>query len=195
MRQQKYFTSNSFQINFYLPVFTIVAVSFIFYFSKAYHPKSNFNWQGVSAEVRDTVLVLEEQWAIYGYLVGYSAKTTPAWYRQNWFLKNATTIELQKLSTYPNPVVKTLAYEGLLRRNKQNAFPILKKILSDTTTVDYLSGCIGTTMAMNEYLVEYRFHLGLIATTLPPRPEINLGIDLTPEEVKELKSIYEKKKR
>ena len=191
-KQQKYFPLNNIRLGSYLPVFTIAAVSFILYFSETYHPSWNFKWQGISIEVRDTVKVLATQGAIYDRIVGYAGKTKPAGYRQRWFLKNATTKELQKLVTYPNPVVKTLAYEGLLKRKSQNHFKILKEVLSDTTYVGYLSGCIGDKMEMREYLVEHRFHLDIIATTSPPPPGLKSGIDLSSEEIKELQNIYQK---
>jgi len=191
-RQQKYLPTDTLSLKHFLPVFTIAAVSFIFYFSESYHPSWNYNWEGISTEVRDTVKILEDQWAIYSYLVGYGAKTTPEWYRQKWFLKNTTTKELQKLSTYPNPIVKTLSYEGLLRRKDQDHFKILKEILRDTTHVGHLSGCLGNSMEMREYLVEYRFHLDIIEVSPPLPPRGELRFDLSDEEMKQLKTIYQK---
>jgi len=191
-RQQKNLPTDILNLKLYLPVFTIAAVSFTLYFSEAYHPSWNYDWQGIRPEVRNTVYLLEDQWAIFSYLVGYAAQTTPQWYRQRWFMKNATTKELQKLISYPNSIVKTLSYEGLLRRKPKDHFNILSEIMRDTTRIDYLSGCIGNNIAMNEYLVEYRFFLGIIATTPPPPPGLRLGINLSEEEIKELKTIYQK---
>lgn len=164
-RQQKHLPNNI--LKFYLPVFTIAAVSLVFYFSKINLPHSNFNWEGINSEVRDTVKKIEAYDAVTDRMIGIAAKKSPQWKRQMWLKQNATLAELQNLKAYPNSAVKAIIFDGLLKRKKQDNYELMKEAFRDTTTFfDYQSGCIGMPFMLGEYLYEEVLYMGEYSPSL-----------------------------
>jgi hypothetical protein len=90
-------------------------------------------------------------------------------------MENATESELLNLTEYPNGTVKTIAYEGLLRKSEfQNKTGIvLKAIKEDEHKTYFQSGCIGMELNIGEYLVDIVLKIG---DNSPPPPPGGFGI-------------------
>ncbi len=84
-------------------------------------------------------------------------------------MQNATVSELLELTEYPNGTIKTIAYEGLMRKpkwkNKTNY--ILKAIADNEYPIYFQAGCSGIEMTIGEYLIEF---ILLIDDESPPMP-------------------------
>ena len=136
----------------YLPIFTILIIVILYYFSQTYSDKWNYNWSGIRLEIKDTILEFDKYGVITSNATGYSGETPQQWHRQNWILKNATTSELEKLIDFPSGIVKGIAYVGVLHRTK-NKRDLLNKSLNDTLSfVFYQSGCVSRDFLLSEYL-------------------------------------------
>ncbi len=80
-----------------------------------------------------------------------------------------------KLTDYPSGNVKAIAYEGLIRKQNINVFPLLKKSLNDTLTFVYFnSGCFVNTHMLSDYLFSHLTNLNDDAPPMINSLEINL---------------------
>lgn len=65
--------------------------------------------------------------------------------------KIATNEELIQLTTSSNANVKAYAFKALADRDYPNCRLLLQQHLNDTTSFQYLSGCIGSTLSVNAF--------------------------------------------
>lgn len=157
---------NRFSILF--PILTIVGIGIIIAFVTNYEPNWSYNWNGIRAEIKDSIKVAEFRGITSGVCgMGISSKSEVD--RRKWIMRNATESELLKLTEYPNGTVKAIAYEGLLRKKDFNdRTELTLRAIRDTTyLMDYQSGCIGWNREIGEYLVQ---NVLMIDDQTPPFP-------------------------
>ncbi|TNJ40701.1 hypothetical protein KFZ70_15140 [Tamlana fucoidanivorans] len=174
---------NRFSILF--PVLTIIGIGIIAVLSSGYEKSWTYNWNDIRKEIKDSIQVAKEQGITSGF-VGVGARSTEdEIQRRKWIMKNATELELLKLTKYPNGNVKAIAYEGLIKKEtyKEKAELISKAIADNEYLVDYQSGCVGVRYQISEYLMMYVLNFD---RTFPPSPLMvnNYGLsDLEKEKI------------
>ena len=157
---------NRFSIVF--PILTIIGIGILFSFSSFYEKSWSYNWGGISEQIRDSVKVAQ-----YGGIsnggVGISNRKPKQYDRRHWIMRNATESELLKLTDYPNGTIKTIAYEGLLRRKefKDKTQLVLKSLKDNEYPMEYQMGCVGTGMYISEYLIDFVLYLDNGGPPLP----------------------------
>ena len=157
---------NRFSIIF--PILTIIGIGILFALSSFYEKSWTYNWNGISKQVRDSVKIAEYG-GISSGVVGINARRPKQFDRRLWIMKNATQSELMKLTDYPNATIKTIAYEGLLRKPKfENKTELILKSFSETEyPMELQSGCVGTSMYISEYLIDFVLYLDNEGPPLP----------------------------
>lgn len=145
---------NHFSIVF--PILTIIGIGVFTVLTLFYEKSWSYNWNGISEQVRDSVKVAEYGGISNGW-VGIAPKKPKQFDRRFWIMKNATESELLKLTEYPNGTIKTIAYEGLLRKPIfENKVELMLKAIKDTQySIFFRAGCEGMPMNISEYLVDF----------------------------------------
>ncbi|MFK8057737.1 MAG: hypothetical protein AB8F78_16540 [Saprospiraceae bacterium] len=163
---------NRFSIVF--PFLTIIGIGILFAFSSFYEKSWTYNWNGIRKQIKDSVKVAEYG-GITSSLVGESAYRPKQFDRIRWIMKNATESELLKLTEYPDGTIKTIAYEGLIRKSDFNNKTdlVLKAIKENEYKTYFQSGCIGMELNIGEYLVDIVLQIG---DNSPPPPPNGFGI-------------------
>ena len=171
------------------PIGTLVIVLALFCLSMIYHPKYFFDWTDIRNEVRDSVKLAVDYGALTGKAVGPSGNTPQQWYRVKWLLNNADKEELYQLKEYPSSVIRTIAFEGLAKRESIDKFKLLKEALNDTTTIVYYeAGCFVLPMMIGEYLMERVIPIS--DRIPPPPPSKTVEFDLSIQEIDTLRMMY-----
>ncbi len=157
-----------------------MGIGVLFVLSSFYEKSWTYNWNGISEQIRDSIKVAEYR-GISSGIVGIDARKPNQFDRRHWIMKNATVPELLKLTEYPNGTIKTIAYEGLLRKEEfENKTELILKAISDNEyPILFQSGCVGTKMNISEYLIDFVL---FIDDKSPPPPigfENNFGISKT----------------
>ncbi|MCT4665245.1 MAG: hypothetical protein N4A45_08450 [Flavobacteriales bacterium] len=162
------------------PILTIAGIGIITAFVTNYEPSWSYNWNGIRKEVKDSIKVAE----LY--------EITSKFNRRHWIMENATESELLKLAEYPNGTVKTIAYEGLLKKKKySNKAELILKAIQDTVyTVEYQFGCIIRDKKIGEYLIQNVLMIDERIPSLPPKMKVDFG--LTAIEKETILSSYRK---
>jgi len=157
------------RIPIFLPIITIIGIGIITILSSFYEKTWSYNWNEISVQIRDSVKIAAHG-GISSGVVGVAAVKPKQFDRRHWIMQNATESELLKLTNYPNATIKTIAYEGLLRKiNYTNKTDIVLKSIADTEyPMVYQTGCHGTRMSIAEYLVEFVLY---IDDKSPPAPD------------------------
>ncbi|MCH2032286.1 MAG: hypothetical protein MK202_02105 [Tenacibaculum sp.] len=172
------------------PLLTIIAVTLLMYYS--FDKSWLFNWNGIREEIKDTVKIAQNK-LVSGRFVGEGGVKSSQYNRRKWIMKTATVSELLKLTDYPNGTIKTIAYEGLLRKphfhDKSN---IALKAISETDYfTNYESGCMVTDMTIGEYIVDYVLQIGDLSPP-PPPGGFGLKFGISEEECEKLLNEYRK---
>ena len=157
---------NRFPIIF--PIVTIIGIGIVVVLSSFYEKSWIYDWNGIRQQIKDSVKVAEYG-GISSGVVGIAAKRPKQFDRRVWIMKNATESELLKLTEYPNGTIKSIAYEGLIRKPEfKNKTDLILKAISDTEyPIEIQSGCVGTNMNISEYLVDFVLY---IDDKSPPSP-------------------------
>ena len=174
MKKRKRHSEKRNRFSMLLPILTIVGIGIIVVFFSFYEKSWTYNWNGIRQQIKDSVKVAENDW-VTGRIVGEGAHRPKQYDRIQWIMKNATEKELLRLTEYPNGTIKTIAYEGLLRKSefKNKSELTLKAIAETEYTTHYLSGCIGMELNIGEYLVDIVLKIG---DNSPPPPPGGFGI-------------------
>ena len=176
-------------LTYFLPLGTLVIVGLLYFFSISYDPSSNYKWNGIRPEIKDTVLLIKEYGGITSGSVGNSGKTPQQWYRRHWFMKQVKEKELLKLMEYPNGTVKAIVFESLIRKGQQDNYKLIVKALNDTSHfLNYQSGCLGETIMIGEYIVQNVLYID--QKSPPPPPEFQIKNRLTGQEIKSIQLIF-----
>jgi hypothetical protein len=85
--------------------------------------------------------------------VGFEGARTAQWVRYETLRKNATSHELEVLTTHKNAVVRCYAFQALAARKEAAVFPILLQHLSDDEKVATFQGCIQDTQKAGDYFI------------------------------------------
>ena len=181
---------NRFSIVF--PILTIIGIGIVAVLSSGYEKSWSYNWNGISDQVRDSIKVAEYGGISSGW-VGIAPKKPKQYDRRFWIMKNASESELLKLTEYPNGTIKTIAYEGLIRKKDfdKKSELILKAIDDNEFTIEYASGCTGMPMRISEYLVDFVL---LINYKSPPLPDgLYNRYNLSETEIEKIMVEYRKK--
>ena len=157
---------NRFSIIF--PILTIIGIGILFVFSSFYEKSWSYNWTGIREQIKDSVKVAEYG-GISDGLVGELPKKPNQYDRRFWIMENATETELLKLTQYPNGAIKTIAYEGLIRKKDfDGKSELIIKAINDTEySIGFRSGCTATAMYIGEYLIDFVLY---IDDKSPPAP-------------------------
>ena len=181
---------NRFSIVF--PILSIIGIGIIAVLSSGYEKSWSYNWNGISDQVRDSIKVAEYGGISSGW-VGIAPKKPKQYDRRFWIMKNASESELLKLTEYPNGTIKTIAYEGLIRKKDfdKKSELILKALDDNEFTIEYTSGCTGVPMRISEYLVDYVL---FIDDKSPPLPDgLYNQYNLSETEIEKIMVEYRKK--
>jgi hypothetical protein len=145
---------NRFSVIF--PILTIIGAAFISVMASTYEKSWTYNWEGIREQIKDTVKIAQYRGISTG-VISIDARKSNQFDRRVWLMKHATVDELLKLTEYPNGTVKTIAYEGLIRKTEfEDKYDIVIKAISDIEyDIELLSGCEGARMSIGEYLVNY----------------------------------------
>lgn len=138
-----------------LPVLSILIIGIFIILSISYEPHWSFKWSGIRDNVKDSVGVLRK----YGYItsrgIGLDGDTPFQYHTRLWLMKNASFSELMLLKEYPHNIIRTIAYEGLLKRKHQNSKELIFEALNDSTTFFlYKSGCSTYDLFLPEYIAK-----------------------------------------
>jgi hypothetical protein len=173
------------------PILTIIGMGILFAFSSFYEKSLSFNWNGIRNQIKDSVQIAEYGGISTG-VVGYDGRKPKHFDRRHWIMQNATESELIKLTEYPNGTVKTIAYEGLMRKEKfEKKFDFILKAIADTEfTIILQAGCSGTEMNISEYLIDFVLYID----DKSPPPPIELKIPFKISEKERVKILKEYRK-
>ena len=180
------------RFSIFFPILSIIGIGIIAVLSSGYEKSWSYNWNGISEQVRDSIKVAEYAGISSGW-VGIAPKKPKQYDRRFWIMKNASESELLKLTEYPNGTIKTIAYEGLIRKKDfdKKSELILKALDDNEFTIEYASGCTGTPMRISEYLVEYVL---FINDKSPPLPDgLYNQYNLSEIEIEKIMVEYRKK--
>jgi len=153
------------------PLISIIGVGLLIIVALSYDRSWTFNWNGIRSQIKDSIEIAINDDISIG-VIGYDARIPAQYYRRHWIMKNATENELENLTKYPNGTIRTIAYEGLLRRpNFENKSELIIRAISDTQYPIYFeSGCTGNEMTIGKYLID---HILQIGQNGPPNPNRN----------------------
>lgn len=156
MRKTERHTKKRNRFSMIFPILTIIGIGIFTVLTSFYEKSWSYNWNGISNQVRDSVKVAQND-GISSSLVGIALRKPKQYDRRYWIMNNATKTELIKLTDYPNGTIKTIAYEGLLRKPEfKNKVELIFKAIDDTEySISYRSGCEGMNMNISEYLVDF----------------------------------------
>jgi hypothetical protein len=156
------------RFSIFFPILTIIGIGILFTFSSFYEKSWSYNWSGISEEVRNSVKVAEYDGISNGG-VGISNRKPKQYDRRHWIMQNATESELLKLTDYPNGTIKTIAYEGLIRKSDFNNKTglVLKSIKDTEYPIEYQMGCVGAQMYISEYLIDFVLNINNESPLLP----------------------------
>ncbi len=158
------------------PVLTIIGIGIFFVLSSFYEKSWSYNWNGIRNQIRDSVKVAEYNGFTSGW-VGIVPSKDKNYSNQLWIMSNATESELLRLLEYPNGTVKTIAYEGLIRKpNFNNKADLVLRAISDKQyPIYYRTGCNGMEMSIGEYLVEFLLFINYDGPPIPPEYKNKFG--------------------
>lgn len=169
----------------FLSVFFLFFLLLHFSFSSSYDKSWNFDWSGIRPQVKDSVLKIKR----YGRLVTAAGEDGDFSQIkiQSWFYRNAKTTELVKLTNFPDPNIKALSYNTLLRKENRKKFFFLKKALKDTLSfVNLEGGCLTYDMHLGEYLLKHQLNFGLRR----PKGMHHIEDELTFDQILEIQKLY-----
>ncbi len=166
----------------------LMMICIFIYLTNSYKPKWVYNWSRIRSQIKDTIQLIEDYGSVTSGIVGVGGTTPLQWYRRRWLMKNATEMELLRLTGYPDGVIKATAYEALIRRGSGNRLDLLFMAITDTTTFfNFQSGCISETVMIGEYLIEYALHLH---HGQPPSVAESRKSGLAKAELKQIDELY-----
>ena len=155
------------------PILTIVGIGIVAMVFSFYEKSWTYNWDGIRQQIRDSIKVAKN-----GDIIGRSfiqcTDGRAQFIRISWIMQNATESELLKLTDYPNGTIKTIAYEGLIKKSDfKNKSDIILKAIKDTEYKTYFtSDCLGNELEIGEYLVDFVLQIGDMSYILPPNGNI-----------------------
>jgi hypothetical protein len=91
---------------------------------------------------------------VMGSEVGYGGERPEQWDRYEALRSIATEQELLALTNDTNGVVRCYAFQALAARKTTDMFPVVIKHLSDTATIETLSGCLGRHQKAGDFFLE-----------------------------------------
>ncbi|MBO3697106.1 hypothetical protein [Roseivirga sp. E12] len=173
------------------PIITVVGIGITLVLSSAYDENWFYNWDGIRKEIKDSIKAVEYNWVTERAFSSEETKTVQI-HQQFWIMNNASEKELLKLTEYPNGTVKTIAYEGLIRRKGfETKADLLIKAINDNDHSVYLQvGCEAIPMSIGRYLVEFILQ---IDDRSPPFAGERPNFGLTRADEKRVLAEYKKK--
>lgn len=175
----------------FLSILAVIGFVVLFSFSSFYQKSQIYNLKGISKQVRDSVKVAKSR-GIAGGTFELPSRALKQLNRCRWIRRNATDLELLKLTEYPDGTIKTIAYEGLLKSQSfDKKKELILKAINDTIyTIYYQSGYsdFDNKITIREYLIENILMID--------GPKANFGdgfkinIELTQLEKKEILTEY-----
>ncbi|RZN79265.1 MAG: hypothetical protein EVB11_12740 [Winogradskyella sp.] len=156
MNKRRRHTEKRKRFSMLFPILIIVGIGIVVVLSSFYEKSWTYNWNGIREQIKDSVKVAEYGGISTG-VVGYDARKPVQFDRRRWIMINATESELLKLTEYPSGTIKTIAYEGLIKKTEfKGKTKLILDAIADTEYHMYLqSGCTGTPMYIGEYLVDF----------------------------------------
>lgn len=169
-------------------IFTLVMTCSLYYLAEAYDPKWHYDWTGIRLEMRDSIEFIERH-GIGSTCAGMGCRTSKSYYTRHWLFENLLDEELIHLKSYPSGSVKTLAYEGLLRRGHIDHFNLLREVIVDNEfVVGVPAGCRYAHFLLSDYLFEH--YIPELCFRPPFKPLGNFVINLNPSQKSILREEY-----
>ncbi|MEQ8475720.1 hypothetical protein [Fulvivirga sp.] len=160
IREKKKYSRKKKRLIFAFPILSIILIGVITIFSSMYEKSWVYNWSGIRPEIKDSIQ-MAEYGGISSGIVGISGIKPKQYDRRHWIMENTTTAELLRLTEYPDGTIKTIAYEGLIRKaDYKNKTDLVFKALQDKEyQIEYYAGCEGMRMNVGEYLIEFVLYI------------------------------------
>lgn len=177
----------------YIPTLVCLCLVFVFLIFQSFFIKSwNFNWHGIHLELRDNVKYLEGGYWTTSHFDDYEQYQKDLVARK-YLLNNSSNTELEILADYPDAVIRTLAYNGLVRREIPNKVKWIEKALNDTCDFVILSmGCRDHVTTISEMLFDYYVYNPEI-TEENKIKNFQAMYGLTKKEAEEMFALYKKR--
>ncbi|WP_425234848.1 hypothetical protein [Ulvibacterium sp.] len=169
MKKRRKYRGKSNGFGFVFPILSIIGIGSVIVFSSFYEKSWTYNWNGIRQQIRDSVKVAERGWVSSG-TIGPGARTPKQLGRRIWLMNNATVPELLKLTEYPDGTIKTIAYEGLIRKpgSIDKAELIIGAIADTEYPIYFKTGCEAFQMNIGEYLVDFVLFIDDTDNSPPP---------------------------
>jgi len=168
------------------PFIGILTMGFITFVTIHKEPHWTYNWTGIRKNIKDSLIAMDKRRVIPIGLDDIEV------IRKKWVMRNATEVELLKLTESPSTTIKTIAYEGLLRKTNFNQKDkLIIEAIKDTTCILFLdSPCSSFDISIGEYFVNYT--LGIDTNTPVPPVNNNFGLSKLEKEniITEYRKIY-----
>jgi hypothetical protein len=127
----------------------------------------------LNSYVKCAALNIEHESILTGSAVGEAGQEPQQW-RNFIFLKSvATTNDLLVLTDYKNPVVRCYAFYALAEQKHDSVYSILFRHLCDTSEVETLFGCIGSSEKVGDYFFETVYPMSKVQDTLLTSTQIH----------------------
>jgi len=187
MKKNQRYNKKEKRFLFIFPILIIIGVGCVLTFSLLYKKSWTYNWTDIRKQIKDSTKIAEYSLISSGTSIYYSNRPKE-FDRRLWIMKNATELELIKLTEYPNGTIKTIAYEGLMRKKKfDKKFDYILKAIDDVKYPVYVAE---TKMNISDYLIDFVLYIDKNSPPPPVGDRIDWGFTQT-----ELMIILNKSKR
>lgn len=157
-------TTSKSLFQFIFPCLLIICVTWYMAIAVEQPAAWSFDWTPIRPVVKDSLFEIERHGQLECRIVGYAGRKSKQWSRTRAVLRIISLEELQALKEHPTGIIRALAYEGLMRRQKNQIPQLLSEAFQDTTVaVNYTCGCTGMPYLLGEHLVQH-------ALGFPPLP-------------------------
>lgn len=176
-----------------LPMFSVITVGFLLALGITYDYEKANAWRGIRPEVKDTMLALVDYGDLNYQSLAYYASLSPQWSRIQWFVNYGTRSEMLKLSNHPNPGIKKVAYEAMLKRGYINYDLILKSFQEPNLELSYMEGFIPKQIFLGDYLMNQVLKISERPYWTPTRFQHPIKHVLSAEEINKIRALYKKR--
>lgn len=171
---------------------SIIALAIVVVASIKNNNRSDFHWNGISENVKDSVIRLEDEI----YIVGRAGTLNKTKQKelQKWVIENSSMEMLQRLTNYPNSMVAITAYEGLISSTtgKERIEFIKEGLKKNHQKVFYTDGHYGDATTLDSFLIWEVLRIQL--PSQPPIPdEVANYYELNDYDLSEIINFFETK--
>ncbi|PCJ67468.1 MAG: hypothetical protein COA58_03890 [Bacteroidetes bacterium] len=110
-----------------------------------FRPQDKFDWSQIRPEVKDSVVMLQQNYLAYGP-TGINFQFSKGYFTREWISSNMTVLEAKILVSYPTSAVRWLSIEHIYY-NDNNYFNRLRPVLIKDSSYILIGGggCVSST--------------------------------------------------